>query len=390
MLMGAQPEIAMQCYITELQRKPITRSNQVTEHMARQIASRLTPYLTSAYALLVIYATLYPLSGWRDTGLPFWNFLVWQWPRYWTSTDVFFNVLVYVPLGFLLATLFSSGVSRGFAALLAVLLVTTLSLGLESIQNWLPTRDPAMLDFASNTLGGILGALLAIPWGKPWLNRLGQWQHRHIRNLPGAELGILLLLLWLGCQLFPVAIPLGMGDVRYLLGLVNVQHFDPLRFQVMATAVIAANLLAAGLLCSLLPQARWQVFVLVPCLFLLSCLLRAIGQLWQGGLLGGPFPGIANALIWAGPAWQDGAWVAGALLLLTLFLPINARILVAGLALLVATVLINLTPADPYSPLSGSAGLPRLFFNVQNLAHGLAALWPFLALPYLLWVNRRL
>ena len=46
--------------------------------------THLTLYLTSGYALLIIYASLYPLSGWRDSGGDPLAFLGAAWPRYWT------------------------------------------------------------------------------------------------------------------------------------------------------------------------------------------------------------------------------------------------------------------------------------------------------------------
>ena len=51
------------------------------------------------YGLLVVYASWYPLSGWRDNGLAPWAFLAEHMPRYWTAFDLAVNVAGYVPLG---------------------------------------------------------------------------------------------------------------------------------------------------------------------------------------------------------------------------------------------------------------------------------------------------
>ena len=350
-------------------------------------APRLATYLAYTYAGLVIYATLYPLSGWRDIGVSPFDFLVFQWPRYWTATDLAFNAIAYLPLGFLLTMLLANRLQRLASAVLAILLTVLLSLLLETLQNWLPSRDPSMLDWVSNSVGGLVGALLGMRWGMRWMTRLSRWQQRHLSDLPRAELGLLLILLWLGCQLFPNAVPLGVGDVRYLLGLVTANAFNPQSFLPMATAVLAANIIAAGLLLSLLIAAPWQRYLWVPLLFLATIALRTAGHLWHG-------PGLTdiahNALSWLSPAIMQGSAIAAAALMLTLILPANLRAMLAGLALLIATVLINLTPGDPYSRLAAPTGLPTLFFNIQNLGHGLAAIWPFLTLPYLLFVSRRL
>jgi putative membrane protein len=59
--------------------------------------------LAQAYAALVVYASLYPFTGWRDQGIPSFAFLGSPWPKYWTGFDVAANVVGYAPLGFLLA-----------------------------------------------------------------------------------------------------------------------------------------------------------------------------------------------------------------------------------------------------------------------------------------------
>ncbi len=51
--------------------------------------------------LLVAYASLYPLSGWRDVGLSPFAYLSAPWPRYATVFDIAVNVAGYLPFGFL-------------------------------------------------------------------------------------------------------------------------------------------------------------------------------------------------------------------------------------------------------------------------------------------------
>ena len=51
--------------------------------------------------LLVAYASLYPLSGWRDVGLSPFAYLSAPWPRYVTVFDIVVNVVGYLPFGFL-------------------------------------------------------------------------------------------------------------------------------------------------------------------------------------------------------------------------------------------------------------------------------------------------
>ena len=49
--------------------------------------------LALASACVVVYASLYPFSGWRDQGLWPLDFLGAPWPRYWTGFDLVSNLL---------------------------------------------------------------------------------------------------------------------------------------------------------------------------------------------------------------------------------------------------------------------------------------------------------
>jgi hypothetical protein len=73
----------------------------------------------------------------------------------WHETEVLANVALFVPLGFLLAiVLHSAALASGACALL--------SAGIEYAQlTLLPTRVPTIDDVVHNTLGGLVGALVA-------------------------------------------------------------------------------------------------------------------------------------------------------------------------------------------------------------------------------------
>ena len=55
-----------------------------------------------AYLLLIVYASWFPFTGWRSTGLSPFAFLNMQPQRYWTGFDVMVNVVGYMPLGVLM------------------------------------------------------------------------------------------------------------------------------------------------------------------------------------------------------------------------------------------------------------------------------------------------
>ena len=117
--------------------------------------------LALAFICLIVYASLYPFTDWRNQGISPLVYLTAPLPKYWTGFDVAANVVGYAPLGFLL-TLASlrSGLIK-WAMLLAVLGAFVLSLALETLQSYLPSRIPSNVDLALNTLGAAVGAYIA-------------------------------------------------------------------------------------------------------------------------------------------------------------------------------------------------------------------------------------
>ena len=56
--------------------------------------------LAGVYAVLIVYASLYPFDQWRDQDLVPWSFVTHPWTPYWSGFDVVSNWLGYAPLGF--------------------------------------------------------------------------------------------------------------------------------------------------------------------------------------------------------------------------------------------------------------------------------------------------
>src|SRR6478609_8816703 len=176
--------------------------------------------LSGAYAALIVYASLYPFSGWRDQEIAPWEFLFAGWPKYWTGFDVAANVVGYVPLGFLLALSFMRrGHVRRFtrhpnvaAVGVAVLAGTLLSLLMEGIQNYLPSRVASNVDFGLNVGGTLIGAIAATALELG--GAIDRWSRFRDRWFIAESRGALVLLaLWPFALLFPAAVPLGLGQV---------------------------------------------------------------------------------------------------------------------------------------------------------------------------------
>ena len=341
---------------------------------------RLARYLALTWCGLIIYGSLHPFSGWRDIGVSPLAFLDAGWPRYWTAFDLLANVAVYLPLGFLLTLAFSHWRWRWLAPLLAVLLGTGLSLGLEIAQNWLPSRVPSHVDFACNIAGTLLGGLWAIWIGPRYIARITQWQSL-LAPSAQAELGLTLLGLWLLVPLSPEILLFGAGDLRQALGLPGAVPFAADRFVQIEAAVTALNALAVGLilrhLCVRATVALW----VIPLFLLLGLLIRTL----SAAVLINPL----DALAWLTPGAQLGLVVALAILMAAIWLPSTARLMLAAIVLMAGTVLVNLAPPNPYSTAALAAWRQGHFLNFNGLTRWVATLWPFLTLPFLLLAIRR-
>ena len=126
--------------------------------------------LAALYAALVVYASLYPFTGWHHPqGLWSVEALSLPWPRRWLAFDVAANFIGYMPLGALtFAAVLRSGGGAAWGAAAGLALPALLSLALELLQNFLPQRVPSALDLALNAGGaacGVLAAALAYGWG---------------------------------------------------------------------------------------------------------------------------------------------------------------------------------------------------------------------------------
>jgi VanZ family protein len=341
----------------------------------------LARYLALAWCGLVIYASLHPFSGWYDTGISPFAFLEGAWPRYWTAFDLVTNVAVYLPLGFFLTLAFNRVPGRFTAPVLAVVLAAALSFGLEAVQTWLPSRVPSNVDLASNACGGLLGALAATAVGPRIFVRIAAWQHRLVAPVTHAELGLTLLGLWLFVPLSPETLLFGAGDLRQPLGLAGAVPFAAESFVVIEASVTALNALAVGLIVRMLCARRLVAWLAVPLFLLLGLAIRTLGT----AILIGP----GEALAWLTPGAQGGLLLATGMLVLTLPLPSVAGLMIAALALMAGTVLVNLAPPNPYSLAALATWRQGHFLNFNGLTRLVGILWPFLTLPFLLLTTRR-
>ncbi|MDP3538252.1 MAG: VanZ family protein [Azonexus sp.] len=341
----------------------------------------LARYLALAWFGLIIYGSLHPFSGWRNTGVSPIAFLDGGWPRYWTVFDLAANVAVYLPLGFFLTLALRALPWRFTALIFATIIAGAVSFGLETVQTWLPSRVPSNLDLACNTAGGLLGAIWAQWVGPRVFARIAELDKLLIAPIPHAELGLTLLGLWLLVPISPETLLFGAGDLRQMLGLVGAVPFAAESFAAIEASITALNVLAVGLILRMLCARLLAAYLIVPLFLLLGLVVRTLAA----AILIDP----GEALAWFTPGAQMGLLIGGTLLAVTLILPATPRLMLAALALMAGTVLVNLAPPNPYSNAALATWRQGHFLNFNGLTRLVATLWPFLTLPFLLLTTRR-
>jgi VanZ family protein/type IV secretory pathway TrbD component len=350
-------------------------------HQDHRGPTLLARYVALAWCGLIVYGSLHPFSGWRDSGISPFTFLEGGWPRYWTGFDLAANVAVYLPLGFFLTIALRPLPGRFTALILAVLLAAAVSLGLEALQGWLPSRVPSNLDLACNAGGGFIGAVVAHYFGPRMVDCVGRWQRRLVAPLPHAELGLTLLAIWLLVPLSPETLLFGAGDLRQLLDLSGAVPFAADSFVRIEASITALNAVAVGLILRQLIARLGVAYFVVPLFLLLGLLVRTLAAT----ILISP----EGAFDWLTPGVQMGLLAALLILVLTLWLPAGIRIALAAVALMAGTVLVNLAPPNPYSLAALAVWRQGHFLNFNGLTRWVSILWPFLTLPFLLLISRR-
>ena len=352
--------------------------------------------LALAYAALVLYASLYPFDGWRwPPGQSVEALVLLPWTRWLGSFDVTLNVLGYMPLGglVLLAGL-RSGWSMITALLAALVLPAALSYGTEVLQQFLPRRGPAMEDWAANSAGALIGALIAALAHA--LGLIDKWHALRERWFARESAGALALLaLWPMGLLFPTPVPLGLGQVGerlrewaagwlhdvpwaepvYTLLMLPPPSAPPLR-PLTEMFVIALGLMAPCLIAYSVMRPGWRRVAMAA-----GALTIGLGGMTLSTLLNFG-PGHASA--WLGPAVLPGLGL-GFVLALSL-VPVPRRV-VAGIGLVVLTGLVvgvSQAPADPYFAQSLQSWEQGRFVRFHGLALWIGWLWPYVAMLWLL------
>ncbi|MBV8250711.1 MAG: VanZ family protein [Comamonas sp.] len=353
--------------------------------------------LALVYAMLIVFASLFPFDGWRAQGIEPHVFLFAKIPPpYWTWFDVNTNIVGYAPLGFFLALALMRSGKPWLAAPLAFAAGTLLSLSMEFLQIYLPRRVPSNLDLVLNAAGTLIGALSAVLLEK--LGALSRWSAFRSQWVGEDGAGVLVLLaLWPFALLFPAAVPFGLGQVLERLddGLQDLLLSTPFEAWLpLGDFALTPLSMVSEMLCVML--GLW-----IPCL-LAYCAVQHMGRRALAGMLlvatGVGVTALSAALSW-GPVhaweWVDlpvrlGVW--GGLGLAVIALPASRR-MCAVLLLLVLVLhlsILNQAPTNVYFAQTLQAWEQGRFIRFYGLGQWLGWLWPYVTLAYVVVrVSRR-
>ncbi len=362
--------------------------------MSPRQRSSATP-LAWAMAAVVLYASLYPFTGWRwPAGSSALALLALPWPTWLLPLDEWLNFAGYVPLGFLsCVAALRSGWRLRHAVLLAVLGPALLSYAMEVLQHLLPGRHPSLKDWALNALGALAGASLgAIVYQ---LGGLQRWQRLRQRWFEGQSAGALALLaLWPLGLLFPAPLPWGLGQVGERLRETMLPWLDGVAWAedwALAMAEPAAlvplgalaervtstlGLLAPVLLAYSVSPPGWHRLLLAAGALAIGFVAMTISTLLNFG------PG--HALAWLTPVATAGLLGAAAASLA--LAPLGRRVVqaLALMALAAGVALISQAPTDPYFAQNLLAWEQGRWVRFHGLAQWIGWLWPFAVIAWLL------
>ncbi|MBU3724784.1 MAG: hypothetical protein FGM18_04625 [Burkholderiaceae bacterium] len=342
--------------------------------------------------------TLSPLTDWRFIPEPPWEFLSQPWPRYWTGFDVLVNVLAYIPLGLLAGRAISYqlrgsvwGPLQSFV--IAIALGLLLSVILEGLQTYLPTRRPSVLDVMANTGGTLLGAFIASAYSQS----LARMQITEARPI---ELGGLLLFgLWLTAQAAPQQIWLALGDIglhpEFRLGFTWLVG-GPLPTPGVAEEVFAAQRILAEALCVGAAMTSCALILHLTMLESPRWFANYRPEHWSRTIISVVVITLVARAAWvaalspsAPAAWLNAGTQAGVVLtLLTAYGLAGARLsqqrLSALCGLAVTLMLSNTLPENGYVAANAMDWSRGRWLNLQLLANLAATIWPFLAMAWLM------
>ena len=352
-----------------------------------------------AYLLLIVYASWFPFTGWRDSGISPFAFLNLVKQRYWTGFDAGVNVIGYIPFGMLLVLSMYPRVRGVWAVLLATLAGLLTTGAMEAVQTYLPSRVPSNLDFVTNAGGCLVGAILGALWAPGLLDRSRLFKLRQRWFAPHASQGLVLVAMWPLAQIYPQSYLFGHGQVLPILSGWMSSWFDTeidlvalLRpgndimsveqYWLSETIITACGMTGAALTLMCLVRRGAPRFWLMVALLASALVVKA----FSSSLLFRP----DNALVWVTPGAEGGFLIGLIMLAGLVFAPQVAQRRLAVVTLILALVVVNTIPVNPYFSSTLQGWVQGKFLNFNGAAQFLSLAWPFIALWFLLLPSHKL
>ncbi len=351
-----------------------------------------------AYLLLIIYASWFPFSGWRGSGLPPLTFLNLDMPRYWTGFDVMVNIIGYIPLGVLLVLSLLPRIRGVWAVLVAALLGLLVSGTMEAVQTYLPSRVPSNLDFLTNAGGALLGAMIGTMGARSYLNQSKLYQLRQRWFAAHASQGLVLLALWPLAQVYPIGYMFGHGQLLPIFSDWLSAWFD--------TDIDLVTMLRPGAAMSV--EQYWLSETIITACGMTGAVLTMLCLLRRGaprlflivGMLGTAlltktlasslFFTPDNAVVWVTPGAQGGFLIGLIMLSGLAFAPATAQRRLAIVCLVLSLLVVNTIPINPYFMATLQGWVQGKFLNFNGAAQFLSLGWPFFAIWFLLLPSHKL
>jgi VanZ family protein len=338
-----------------------------------------------AYAVLIVYASFTPWTGWRDLGISAFAYLSAPWPARITRFDVIVNVLGYLPFGMLVVLSLHPRVRGATAIMLALAAGVLFSGAIEALQTYLPRRVSSNVDLLANACGTSIGAAFGAWRAESLVDRGRLLQLRYAWFGRDSAVALILLALWPITQIHAVPMLFAMGPTdASLLEWVHEQGlawlpargaWTPAEFIVAEAAVTTAALLSVGLTAAAAMQAhapRARILVAIIGAALLAKTL-AYGVRFGGDL----------ALAWLTPGAIGGLAIGLLTAVVASWGPPRA---VARLALLATTcmiVAVGLVPENPYFAHWQAQWRTGRLAHFNALGEWVALAWPFAAVTWL-------
>ena len=369
----------------------MTGSSLIIERSSSSPSSSFARVSLLIYLLLIIYASWYPFSGWRDVGLTPWAFLSAPLPHYWTLFDVWTNIVGYMPLGLLTVLVLPRRIPLTLTVILVTLAGILFSGVMEAVQTYLPTRVSSNLDLLTNSIGALSGSIIGAifryrfsPENKLLLLR-ERWFNRE------ASHGMVMIALWPLAQLAPLNHLFGFGQVTSMLStwlsdwfeqpidlaawMTNDVQLSAEQYWMTESIITACGLVSAGLMLMIVLRKDAPKVALTFLLIWVTLSVKAFAS----ALLFTP----ENVLVWLTPGALTGLLVGAVVLVTFGFTPQRVQRWVAALAVFVSLVFVNVIPDNPYYVETLQTWSLGKFLNFNGAAQFLALLWPFFTLWFL-------